>query len=85
MTDPASILAIISGISGVIIALVTARNSVTQTQLKSLQETIGTLQAENRRLRDRVTELERENDSLRAELDEIRNNQRRPQTRRKPE
>jgi cell division protein FtsB len=85
MTDPASILAIISGISGVIIALVTARNGVTQTQLKSLQETIETLQAENRRLRERVTELEKENDSLRAELDEIRNNQRRPQTRRKPE
>lgn len=82
MTDPASILAIISGISGVVIALVTARNTVTQAQLRSLQETIETLQSENRRLRERVTELEKENDSLRRELDEIRDGQRR---KRKPQ
>lgn len=86
MTDIATIIGLISGVSGVMIALFTARSSVSKTELDSLRATIIGLQAENERLRKRLNDIEcaaeakdktiheqaTEIETLRDQVDELR-------------
>lgn len=82
MTDIATIIGLISGVSGVMIAIFTARSSVSKTELDSLrntitslQATITTLQGENGRLIKRLCEIEdaavKKDNTIRAQASEI--------------
>ena len=53
-----AISGLVTGLIGIMIAALTARNSAQKAELDSLRTTITTLQAENKRLFDRVTALE---------------------------
>jgi predicted nuclease with TOPRIM domain len=63
MEITAIIIALITGIGGLVTGIITARSAATKAELESLRQTIVGLQDENARLRVRVSELEARNEA----------------------
>ena len=78
--EPASIIALCTGLAGLITAIVTARSSVSKSQISDMEETVetvskafGTLKTMNEMLQGEVKQLRAENEELREELKTLKN------------
>ena len=64
--------AFLTGISGLITAIMAGRNSASKSQVDILMNTLSMLQMENKRLVERVEHLEQEREEMACELDNLK-------------
>lgn len=77
------IIAIVTAVSGVLVAVISSQNSARKTELETLhtlvdelRAQVDTMRGENERLRERVRELECENEALRTSVAALREERR---------